>query len=113
MTNPIQFQTRAGDNFYRSVTWSSDGVPVDLTGCVLEFSIRGGSISWQFLNDSHIDLIDAEYGQFFIQLSPSETRALRSSGISSFSFEVTVQFSPLTRRTILYGNIVVSGEVVT
>jgi hypothetical protein len=114
LSNPVQLFLRSGDDFGRTLTWSTSNpaVPVDLTGVSVEFSIRGGSISWQFVNDEHVGVIDAEYGQLFILLSASEVRALRSSGVSVFKFEVTVEFSPQQRRTILFGTLSVSPEAI-
>jgi hypothetical protein len=114
MKSPVQFLIRSGDDFGRTLTWttSSPVVPVDLTNASIEFSIRGGTVSWQFVDDEHVGATDAEAGKFFIALSASETRSLRSSGTSTFRFEVTVEFSPEQRRTVLFGTLALSAEAI-
>jgi hypothetical protein len=112
--NPIQLQLRSGDNFTRSLAWSTtDGeYPVNLTNCSVEFSFKSGSFERQFIDDEHASITDAVNGVIELSLSAIETREIRSSGYSSFKFEVTVTFPSGARKTILFGNLVFSGEAV-
>ena len=114
MKNPVQFIIRSGDDFGHPLTWatSDPAEPVDLSNASIEFSIRGGTVSLQYINDEHVGILDASAGRFFIALSASETRALRESGNSAFRFEVTVGFSPEQRRTVLFGNLTLLPEAV-
>ena len=109
-------QARAGDTFRRVITWTDKqtGDAINLTGAVVEWSLKRGEVEHQYLGAPQATVTDAASGEVKLELSYEETRALRAQS-RAWLYEVTIQLpgTPLDdRTTILEGAFLISKELV-
>lgn len=107
---PYPLYGRVGDTLPVTITWTNpDNTPIDLTGCTLEFSLRGRNITRQYLTPPEVVLTNAAAGVIDAELTPADTRDL---GAGAFQYEITVTFPSGRRTTILDGQVFLAPEVI-
>ena len=109
--NEHPFTARAGDTFTRIITWTDENdTPINLTDAIIEWSLKRGNQTHQWINESQALVTNAENGEITLHLTYEETRQLRNES-RLWWYELTVGF-PATRTTILEGTLTIDRELV-
>lgn len=111
MAGIYNLSIKQGSTFRKLFTWTSDGTPVDLTGCFIQFSIKLGSNATGVYSTTsgHVVITDAPNGKFKLTLPNSLTTTFNTAvkGI----YDSSVSFLNGDVIPFLEGNVVISKKV--
>lgn len=106
----LKLDGRAGDSLKRVVTWTdSEDTPIDLTDASVEWGLRNGLTTRQYIDAAQAQVTNAATGEITLALTPTETRELAGK---LWKYELTVTLADETRTTILHGFLSLEREVV-
>lgn len=117
-TNPVSLEFVQGDTVTIGLQWNDPNgspvnAPIDLTGCVITSQIRK-EYNTEVLASFTVVETDLVNGKFDLILSEVASAALparANSRITSFVFDVNVQFPGGTTQTPVYGYLKMQREV--
>jgi len=112
--NPISLSFVQGDTFFLNVDWKDDlDVPMDITNATIRADIRK-EYATGVVASFTVEEVDLSIGQFKLILSDTVSAALparRGSAVTSFVFDVNVEFSNAESLTPIYGYLKMQRQV--
>lgn len=112
--NPISLNFVQGDTFFINFDWKDESdVPMNITGSTITASVRK-EYHTAVLASFIVEEIDYSIGQFKLTLTDTVTATLPArskSAVTSFVFDVNVEFSNGDTVTPIYGYLKMQRQV--
>lgn len=109
------FTCEQGATWTREITWKADGIPVDLTGCLVRAMIRS-SDDPAYTKSITCSVSDPSTGKILLSLTATETASIPALGygwdqVAVYRYDVEVLFPDGFVSRLLHGAFCVSPEV--